>query len=102
LTGDYEARKLAGFREIWVEAARNIYAELEETEVIRFTRPDATVIWVTSVVVSVLSLTGDVHHLTVYGVTENGEHVKDEFWEGADEYPDEIAPLIPALVNAAG
>jgi hypothetical protein len=102
LTSDSEAWQLAGFQEIWVETTRIIYGDIRETEVIRFTRPNGTVIWATSLVVSVLAATGDVHHLTVYGVTEDGKRVKDEFQECADEYPNEIAPLVEALVNAVG
>ena len=102
MTSSSTAGHLTGFREIWTETVRNIYAEPEEANVIRFTRPDGTVIWATTLVVSIMKATGAVHLVTVYGITESGEHVQDLFWECADEYPGEIASLIPALVNAAG
>lgn len=101
MTSDSDTGHLAGFREIWAETVRNVYGVLEETEVIRFTRPDGTAVWVTSVVVGILAVTGDVLDLTVYGVTEDGKHVKNEFSECADEYPGEVAPLISILVKGS-
>jgi hypothetical protein len=92
---------LTEFKEIWSETVRRIYAKPVETEVIRFTRPGGTTIWVTFVILSIITPLNDVHSLAVYGITENGDHVKDEFCEGVDDYPDEIAPLIPALIEAA-
>jgi DNA-binding transcriptional MerR regulator len=92
---------LAGFREIWTETVRRINATITEAEAIRFTRADGTVVWVQSVILGILIPGNDAHHLITYGITENGHYVKDEFWEGIDDYPDEVAPLIPALIETA-
>jgi hypothetical protein len=35
-----------------------------------------------------------VHHVEVYGATEDGEHDEDRFLAGAHEVPDEIAQLL--------
>lgn len=93
---------MTGFDEIWTETVRKIYARIAEAEVIRFTKPDGTTIWAALAVLSINVPLNDVQHVAVYGITENGDHVTEEFWEGADHYPDEIASLIPELIKTAG
>jgi DNA-binding transcriptional MerR regulator len=91
---------LTGYDEIRVETVRRIHVKITESEIVRFAAPGGTTIWVTSVILGVLVPFNDVHHLIVYGITEDGAHVRCDFPEGEGGYPDEIAPLIPALIKA--
>lgn len=85
------------FDEVWSETVREIHARLADTEVIRYTRPDGVTVWVTCIILDIVMPLSYVRNLTVYGMTEDGERVEDEFWEGADAYPDEVARLVPSL-----
>jgi DNA-binding transcriptional MerR regulator len=90
---------LTGFDEIWTETVRRTHVTLTETEIIRFTIPGGVAIWVRSIILGVLLPYNDVLHLTVYGMTEDGDQVSYEFPEG-DEYPDDISPLISEIIQA--
>ena len=91
------------FQQIWVETARNIYAELDENEFVRYVMPDGTAVWAKSVVVSIIAAAGgDLHLLAVFGTTENGCRVRDEYRDCADDYPGELARLVPKIIRIAG
>lgn len=92
---------MTDFSEIRTETMRRIYADLAETEVVRFTNPHGVTIWVRYVILDIITPDNDIHCLTVYGTTENGDDVKSEFWEEIDEYPDEIASFIPELIKSS-
>lgn len=88
------------FDEVWVETIRQVYAQIAETEIIRITRADGTTIWVTTVILDILMPHNSSRSLTVCGIAENGEHAEEKYLQGADDYPDEVVPLIPALIKA--
>jgi len=82
------------FKEIWPETIRHVRAILEDTEIVRYTRPDGTTIWVQLVSIGLIEPTRKIHHVEVYGTTEDGEHAEDRFLEGLHEVPDAIAQLL--------
>ena len=89
------------FDEVWIETVRQVYAQIAETEIIRITRPDGATIWVTTVILDILMPHNRARSFTVWGITENGERVEEKYLEGADDYPDEVVPLITALIKAS-
>ena len=94
--------KTAPFSEIWTETVTQVHAELSETEIIRYTTGNGTAVWARLVKLTLLEPSGDIQSVTVSGkAEENGRNVTDKFLEGADQYPPEIAPLIPQLLAAA-
>jgi hypothetical protein len=85
---------LTAFKEIWSETIRHVHAMLADAEIVRYTRPDGTTMWVESVSIGLIEPLKKVHHVEVYGTTEEGEHVEDRFLAGAGEVPDEISQLL--------
>ena len=93
---------MAGFKEIWSQDIWRVCVELEDTQIIRYLRHDRrTTVWVRNVALEVALPSGDPQLVTVYGTTEAGAPVQDEYEEGIDDYPEEIAPLVPELARAA-
>jgi hypothetical protein len=84
------------FKEIWPETIRHVHAILEDTEIVRYTRPDGATVWVESVHIGLIEPTREIHHVEVYGTTEDGGHAEDRFLEDLHEVPDEIAQLLDA------
>ena len=87
------------FREAWAETIRHVHAILAETETVRYTRIDGTVIRVESVHVGLTVPLGKVQHVEVYGTAEDGGHTGDRFLADAHEVPDEIARLMSAVIK---
>lgn len=87
------------FRDVWVDLVRCVNAEIDEAEIIRYTREDGAVVWVSSVALGFLLPEGRFHYLEVLGRTEDGGFCRDEFIDG-QECPCELADLIPALIEA--
>lgn len=87
------------FGEIWVHIIRQIHAEIPDTENFRFTREDGTAVSVNYVTLELSILSNEVERLEAYGHTEVGEQIREVWLEGTDPYPQELASLIPNIVE---
>jgi hypothetical protein len=90
---------MTAFGETWVHLVRQVHAEIPDTENIRFAREDGTAVSVNYVTLELSLLGNEVERLEAYGHTEDGELIREVWLEGTDPYPQELAALIPDIVE---
>ena len=83
------------FKEVWTEQIWRTCVKLADTEVIRYKRFDRrTTVWVDFIILETDVSTGNIVQLIAHGMTEGGARVSDDYTEGIDDYPQEIAALV--------
>ena len=75
------------FSEVWAETIRHVHAILAETETVRYARADGTTMRVKSLSIGLIARADDVHHVEVYGTTEDGHHAEDRFLQASTTCP---------------
>jgi hypothetical protein len=88
------------FREVRAETIREIRADLTHPASVTYVRADGVPVRVQGLTLYRRVPGGTVQRLEVHGTTGAGDPSQSVFCEDADDFPPELAALIPMLLDA--